>query len=91
MSAVGDEEDKVFLDCGASPELCRSTRTSARKRSSNGGLLSAKPKKREKKIIDKVSNTRQGGGYTQNSRLNGRRPIVGQHASYAQRNVGQVE
>ena len=51
MSAAGDDEDEVFLDCGASPELRRSTRTSARKRSSTGGLLLSKPKKREKMMI----------------------------------------
>ena len=44
--ADGDEEEEVFIDCGASPELRRSTRTSGRKRSSTGGLPSFKPKKR---------------------------------------------
>ena len=47
----GEGEDEVFLDCGASPELRRSTRTSARKRSSTGGLPVSKPKKRERKML----------------------------------------
>ena len=42
----GADEEEIFIDCGASPELRRSTRTSGRKRSSTGGLQSLKPKKK---------------------------------------------
>ena len=59
-NSVGEEEDEVFWDSEASPELRRSTRTSARKRSSTGGLLTTKPKKREKKIIRSPARTDTG-------------------------------
>ena len=44
------EEEEVFLDCGASPELRRSTRTSARKRSSTARSTERPKSKREKKM-----------------------------------------
>ena len=51
--AQADREDEVFVDCGASPVLepRRSTRTSARKRSSIGVVTAPKPKpKRDRKM-----------------------------------------
>ena len=44
--SVEESECEVFVDCGASPELRRSTRTSSRKRSSTGGQPAFKPKKK---------------------------------------------
>ena len=45
-----EAEEEIFIDCGASPELRRSARTSSRKRASTGGQSSNKPKKRDKKM-----------------------------------------
>ena len=46
-----DAEEEVFLDCGASPELRRSTRTSARKRSSTGFTTESNPRpKKDRKM-----------------------------------------
>ena len=46
------EEDEIFVDCGASPELRRSSRNSGRKRSSTGYLPYSKVKapRKEKRM-----------------------------------------
>ena len=61
MSQLG--EDEVFLDAesvdgGASPELRRSSRTSARKRASTGGVPNARPSKSKRDMS--VSRTPTG-------------------------------